>query len=239
LNLRRNDVRFSASISLREVLREGQLQIQRGLREAFVIDGTGEIRARGERSYLFDFEELSPAEINAALTNGIYVIEDWQNNEFRAVVTLSGYVDRFLYVSREVDGQILQLLDETQETARFYQQQESERGRRLFEFGLVYIGFAVILILAAVWLGLFFAERLSRPIGRLAGAAQRVGSGNLDVQVPEQAGDDEIAMLGRYFNQMTRQLNGQRETLLENNRQIERRRRMFDSVLSSVTSGPR
>jgi two-component system nitrogen regulation sensor histidine kinase NtrY len=44
-------------------------------------------------------------------------------------------------------------------------------------------------------------------------------------------------MLGRYFNQMTRQLSGQRETLLDNTRQIERRRRLFDSVLSSVTSG--
>ncbi len=44
-------------------------------------------------------------------------------------------------------------------------------------------------------------------------------------------------MLGRYFNQMTRQLKVQRETLLDNTRQIERRRRLFDSVLTSVTSG--
>ena len=57
------------------------------------------------------------------------------------------------------------------------------------------------------------------------------------MQVPAEEGDDEIAMLGRYFNQMTRQLKGQRETLLDNTRQIERRRRLFDSVLSSVTSG--
>ncbi|MGC1488501.1 MAG: ATP-binding protein, partial [Albidovulum sp.] len=47
----------------------------------------------------------------------------------------------------------------------------------------------------------------------------------------------EIAELGRYFNQMTKQLKGQRNTLLDNTRQIERRRRLFDSVLSSVTSG--
>ena len=35
---------------MRLLLQQGQRQIQRGLREAFVIDGTGEIRARGERS---------------------------------------------------------------------------------------------------------------------------------------------------------------------------------------------
>src|SRR5690606_6669414 len=118
-----------------------------------------------------------------------------------------------------------------------YQQLESSRGRVLFEFGLVYIGFALILVLAAIWMGLWFAERLSRPVGRLAGAAQRVGAGDLDVQVTEEEGDDEIAMLGRLFNQMTRQLKGQRQALIDSHRQTEARRRQFDSVLSSVTSG--
>ena len=133
--------------------------------------------------------------------------------------------------SRNVDGDILNLLDDTKETAHFYQQRESERGRVLFEFGLLYLGFAVILVLAAIWLGMWFAERLSRPVGRLASAAQRVGDGDLDVQVREEDGDDEIAMLSTYFNKMTRELKGQRERLLSNTQQIERRRRLFDSVL--------
>jgi two-component system nitrogen regulation sensor histidine kinase NtrY len=228
---------FMTDADVRRVLAQGQAQIQRGLREAYVIDGTGEIRARGDRSYLFDFEKPAAQQISDATKTDLLIIEDWENNEFRALVRLTAFVDRFLYVSRAVDGDLLSLLDETKETAKFYQQLESERGRVLFEFGLIYLGFAVILILAAIWLGLWFAERLSRPVGRLTGAAQRVGAGDLDVQVVEEDGDDEIAMLGRYFNQMTKQLKVQRETLLESTRQIERRRRLFDSVLSSVTSG--
>ncbi len=237
LNQARNVSFFMNDAELRVVLTQGQGQIQRGLREAYVLDGTGDIRARGERSYLFDFEQPSATEFIQANQDGVLIIQDWDNNEFRALVPLENYVDRFLYVSRDVDGEILSLLDETQETIRLYQQLESERGRVLFEFGLLYLAFAVILVLAAIWLGLWFAERLSRPVGRLTGAAQRVGTGDLDVQVIEDDGDDEIAMLGRYFNQMTRQLKGQREKLLENTHQIERRRRLFDSVLSSVTSG--
>ena len=228
---------FMNDAELRQVLAQAQPQIQRGLREAYVIDGTGDIRARGERSYLFDFEHPDHDQIAEASENSPLIIQDWDNNEFRALVRLDAFVDRFLYVSRQVDGEILNLLDDTKETIRLYRQLESERGRVLFEFGLLYLGFAVILILAAIWLGLWFAERLSRPVGRLTMAAQRVGAGDLDVQVLEDDGDDEIGMLGRYFNQMTRQLKGQRETLLDNTRQIERRRRMFDSVLSSVTSG--
>lgn len=237
LNLTRNATFFLSDGNLRELLTQGQVQIQRGLREAYVIDGSRSLRARGERSYLFDFEEPTQANISAADLGKVVVIPDWDNDEFRALFKLSAFVDRYLYVSRRVDGDILNLLDDTQETATLYHQLESERGTILFEFGLLYIGFAVILILAAIWLGLWFAERLSRPIGRLAAAAQQVGTGDMDVQVIEEEGDDEIAMMGRYFNQMTRQLKGQRATLLENTGQIERRRRLFDSVLSSVASG--
>lgn len=222
---------------LRQILSSGQRNIQRGLREAFVIDGTGEIRARGERSYLFDYEQPSAEQIARALDGETVIIQDWENNEFRALMPIETFVDRLLYVSRNVDGAILNLLDETQETARYYKQRESERGRVLFEFGLVYLGFAVILILAAIWLGLWFAERLSLPVGRLTSAAQRVGEGDLETQVRESNSDDEIASLGRYFNQMTRQLKGQRDTLLASTEQIEARRRLFDSVLGSVSSG--
>ena len=230
-------VRNAQPVGDREVLTDGQLQVQRGLREAYLVDGTGELRARGDRSYLFDFEQPLPKEILDAKAEGFLIIEDWANNEFRALVPLSSFVDRYLYISRDVDGEILSLLDETQETVRLYQQLESERGRVVFEFGLIYLGFALILILAAIWMGFWFAERLSGPIGRLTGAAQRVGTGDLDVQVLEEDGDDEIAMLGRYFNQMIKQLKRQRKSLVDNNNQIERRRRLFDSVLGSVTSG--
>ena len=237
LNRTREATFFLSDSDLRQLLTQGQTQIQRGLREAYVIDGAGEIRARGERSYLFDFERPSEDEILRARSGDTVLIEDWANNEFRALIALPAFTDRLLYVSRNVDGQILNLLDETRATVALYQQLEASRGRVLFEFGLVYVGFALLLVLAAIWMGLWFAERLSRPVGRLAGAAQRVGAGDLEVQVVEEEGDDEIAMLGRVFNQMTRQLNTQRQALMDSHRATERRRRLFDSVLSSVTSG--
>jgi two-component system nitrogen regulation sensor histidine kinase NtrY len=237
LNVTKQSTFFLDDDQLRPLLTEGQAAIQRGLKEAYLTDGTGVLQTRGERSYLFGFEALTADEIARAKAGETVLIDDWQNNELRALVFLTAYVDRFLYVSREVDGNILSLLDETRETVSLYQQLEAERGRLLFEFGLLYLGFALILILAAIWLGLWFAERLSRPIGRLAGAAQRVGSGDLNVQIIEEEGDDEIAMMGRLFNQMTRQLKGQRDALVDSNVETEGRRRLFDSVLSSVTAG--
>ncbi|MCA8878446.1 MAG: PAS domain-containing sensor histidine kinase [Rhodobacteraceae bacterium] len=237
LNAQSNDSFLMTDGDFRVLLAQGQVQIQRGLKEAYVIDGTAAIRARGERSYLFDYEAPTTPEIEKAHTGQVVVIPDWSNNELRALVALNAFGDRYLLVSRSVNGDLMNLLGDAEETALFYQQLERERGRMLFEFGLLYLGFAVMLILAAIWLGLWFAERLARPVGRLAAAAQRVGDGDLDVRVREEKGDDEIAVLGRAFNQMIRQLRRQRQSLLDTNRQVEERRRLFDSVLSSVTAG--
>lgn len=166
LNLRRQATNIFTEGDLRELLSQGQGLVQRGLREAFVIDGAGDLRSRGERSYLFDFEEPASADLALAQAGETVLIEDWDNNEFRALVHLDAFVDRYLYVSRVVDGDILKLLDDTRETVGLYQQLEATRGKVLFEFGLVYLGFALILVLAAIWLGLSIAEGLSRPIGR-------------------------------------------------------------------------
>ena len=184
---------------LRDLLTRGQQQMQRALTKAYVIDGDGQLRARGDRSYLFWYTSPSPEDIARARTGEVVIIQDWENNEFWALLQMTSFADHFLYVSRNVDGKILSLLDDTQETVRLYQQLEADRGRLLFEFALVYIGFALVVILAAMWTGLWFAERLARPVGRLAGAAERVGQGDLDVRVREEQGDDEIALLGAHL----------------------------------------
>ena len=232
---RRSQVRFDPQ-ALRETLSQEQQGIQRGLREAFIINSQGELILRGHRSYLFDYEKPDLGQIDAAIKS-VVLIEDWQNNELRALAYLAGFPDYYLLVSRQVDGNLLALLDETQATAKLYQQLEQDASKQLFEFALLYLAFAILLIVSSIWLALLFAERLSRPIGRLAGAAQRVGEGKFDTRVIEEDGEDELSLLSKYFNQMTGQLKVQRDALVENTNQIERRRRLFDSVLSSVTSG--
>ncbi len=228
---------FVGAGEMRDALSRGQDTMQKTMAEAFVINGVSEIVARGTRSYLFDYEAPNQDQILRVKAGETVLIEDWENSEFRALMPLAGYSDRYLYVTRDVNGDILSLLDETKATVILYQQLESDRGRLVFEFALIYLGFAVVVILAAMWLGLWFAEKLSRPVGRLASAVQRVAGGDLNVRVREEKGDDEIAMLGRVFNRMTRQLRSQRDTLVSVNETTEQQRRLFDSVLSSVTAG--
>ena len=234
-NFRKNK-NFIEDDELRNELASRQLALQRGLKEAFILNGEGNIELRGERSYLFGFEKPTQQQIQEAIRD-IVLISDFNNNELRALTFLNGFDESYLYVTRQVDGTLFNLLDETQKTAVLYQQMESDRTAYLLNFAVLYFALALLLIVSSVLFALWFAERLSKPIGRLAAAAKRVGAGELTTQVIEDDGDDEIAQLGRYFNQMTKQLKRQRDTLVDNTEQIEERRRLFDSVLSSVTSG--
>ena len=75
---------------LRELLTRGQAQMQRALPKAYVIDGDGELRARGERSYLVRLRRRRrPRTSTAADAGEVVVIEDWANNEFRALLRLA------------------------------------------------------------------------------------------------------------------------------------------------------
>ena len=228
---------FVSDSDVRIQLMNSQKLVRRGLKEAYIIDGNANLRSRGDLSYLFGYEKPSLKNMEFAENFEILVIEDWANNEFRGLLRLKAYIDKYLYISKSVDGNILNLLDKTVASAETYNQMESQREKILWYYGLLYLGFATFVILSSIWLGMQFAERLSKPVGRLAGAAQRVGAGDFDVKVIEEAGDDEIAMLSRVFNRMTKQVKRQRDDLITANDITERRRRLFDSVLSSVTAG--
>ena len=228
---------FVSDSDLRLQLISYQNLIQRGLKEAYIIDENANLRSRGELSYLFGYEEPNQEAMDSAKTGDLFIIEDWPNNEFRGLIKLESFADKYLYISRVVDGNILNLLDKTMESAITYNTMEAQREKILWSYGLLYFGFATFVILFSILLGMLFAERLSRPVGRLAGAAQRLGAGDFDVQVIEEKGDDEIAMLSRVFNHMTKQVKRQRDDLITANDYTERRRRLFDSVLSGVTAG--
>jgi two-component system nitrogen regulation sensor histidine kinase NtrY len=95
----------------------------------------------------------------------------------------------------------------------------------------------MLILLAAVWLGLWAASRIVRPIGRLAGAAERVSRGDLRVRVEVGKGDDEIGSLSETFNRMTSELEARRQELMDANLQLDARRRFTEAMLAGVSAG--
>ncbi len=214
-----------------------QQALLRELPEAYIFSSQKEILARGEFSYLFNFEPPTDEQMSRARSGEVVVMQDELNNEIRALVYLTNLFDAFLYVSRDVQGDVLKLLDETQATVQLYERLERERDGVVFSFALIYLGFAMLIILSAILLGLWFAEHLARPVGRLTAAAESIGSGDLDVRVKEKKGDDEITRLSHIFNRMAEQLKGQRDALIAAKEDSEMRRHFIEAVLSGVSAG--
>ena len=209
---------FLSDGDLRKILNVNK---QEGISKSFLINYSGILKVRGDRSYLFDFKPVTDYDVLVAKNEGISVIEDLENNEFRAIVFMEAFPDRLLYVTRNVDGEVLSLLDQTKETVVLYDKIEKREGQLLFEFGQLYLGFSIVLILSAIWFALWIAERLTRPVSNLVAAVAKVADGDLTVEVSEEKGKDEVAILGKVFNKMTRQIKKQRDSLLLINSKTE------------------
>jgi signal transduction histidine kinase len=72
-------------------------------------------------------------------------------------------------------------------------------------------------IVLSIVMSLWIAARVSKPIERLARAAEEVAGGNWEAQVPE-GGRDELSVLAQSFNHMTSQLSSQRDRLVQTER---------------------
>jgi two-component system, NtrC family, nitrogen regulation sensor histidine kinase NtrY len=87
----------------------------------------------------------------------------------------------------------------------------------------------LFILFFAVWVALFLARQISAPVTALLEAARAVRGGDLSYQVKVNA-TDELATLVRAFNEMTRDLEANRN-------ELERRRRFIEAVLESIPSG--
>ncbi|MDX1648732.1 MAG: HAMP domain-containing protein, partial [Myxococcota bacterium] len=109
-------------------------------------------------------------------------------------------------------------------------------GRVAGVYQLVLLLFSLVIVLFALWWGLRMAKGVTGPIRALAEGTQKVARGDLDVVVEAQS-DDEIGLLVRSFNQMTRDLREALSGLERTNAELDQRRRTMEIVLRNVDAG--
>jgi two-component system nitrogen regulation sensor histidine kinase NtrY len=154
-----------------------------------------------------------------------------------AIVKLRGYDDTYLFVARPVNAEVLEFMRLTDENVTEYRQYESNRLVFQITFTIMYLGLALVLLLAALWIGIALANRFVDPIRNLMIASSRVSSGDLDVQVPVQPGKGDLRDLSNRFNTMTRQLKTQHVALVQANETNEKRRQFTEAVVEGVSAG--
>lgn len=155
----------------------------------------------------------------------------------QALVMLDIAPGLILQIGRPVDSGVLEHMRATERAFQAYDQLDRNRSGLQITFAMIFAIAALLVLMAAVLIGLVLANQIARPIARLINAAERVRGGDLSVKVEEGPQNDEVASLSRAFNRMTNQLAAQRSELMEAYRQIDERRRFTETVLSGVSAG--
>ena len=181
--------------------------------------------------------KIAPGALQAAQTGEVPVLSNGADTEVRALVQLNSTPPLMLMIDRPVDPNILAHMHQTEDAVAQYERLDANRANLQVTFALIFALVALLVLAAAVSTGLFLANQIARPVGWLMQAAERVRGGDLAVQVPEIASDDELAGLSRAFNRMTSQLAAQRAELMSAYSQIDERRRFTETVLSGVSAG--
>ncbi|MDA1101213.1 MAG: PAS domain-containing sensor histidine kinase [Proteobacteria bacterium] len=210
---------------------------RRALSEATVFNSSGLVLGRTYLSVSAAFDELPLDRIEAASRSDPVIFESDRDDQVRALVRLDGFLDAYLYVARFVDPVVLNHVETTRAVFREYQALEGARTDIQLTSALIFIVVALLLLMAAIWLGLTFANRLVGPIRGLMVAAERIRDGDLTTRVEEGDDRDEIGSLSRAFNRMAGQLAEQRAELMAANQRMDRRRRFTEGVLSGVSAG--
>ena len=160
-----------------------------------------------------------------------------EENYVAAIIRLRAFTDIFLYVVRQIDPFVVAQLHQVEASAAEYAEIEARRLGLQVNFALIFAVIALTILMAAILIGLNFANWLVTPIRRLMSAANIVSTGDLHVQVPVLRSEGDLAQLGETFNKMTQELRTQRDELVNASGLIDSRRRFIEAVLSSASAG--
>ncbi len=168
-----------------------------------------------------EIEELHAlAEVERAIQRILTLLDD-----FAREGAPETYSERWRELTRVLDGEIdkdfksmmTALLEgEVEELV----ETREEVSRDLVLYTAAAAVFTLIALVAITVIAMMLSRRLGRPVSALVAGAERFSEGDLNHRVRED-GTDEIAQMGRAFNQMAERLYRQRLDLSTQNEQLE------------------
>ncbi len=194
-------------------------KILRRIDDIYLIDSLGNILLSDVRDITEEF--IIPADENydQALEGKPVFISGSLENKTTVMTKLTSLVDTYLYISRNIDPEILRYLNETEQAVSFYYSIENSQTGIKVTFAIIYIIVVTLLLFLSTSIAITFASRLTKPIINLIGASDSISRGNLDVKVPEALEtDEEFKQLNQNFNLMIERLKEQQDKLLINER---------------------
>jgi len=216
-----------------------KIAYERSLTELIIFDDENNIIAESELSFLFkssvrlELLKLSKSSSRPAM--------NYSSNELEKIISVIAPINisakHYIYLSKFKNLKVINDINLLRNAVNNYKSVENKKEGLHITFTMIFIVVAVLLMFVAILMGLNFANGLVTPITNLANAAERVSLGDLKVRVPDNSNKDEIADLSKIFNKMTEQLENQRHELITSNKELVRRIRFTETVLTGVTAG--
>ena len=201
-----NQKRFKTIMNSEKILRR--------IDDVYLIDSLGNILISNVRDITDEFIVPSDEDFDQALEGKPVFISNNLENKTAVMTKLLSLVDTYLYISRNIDSEILRYLNETEQAVNFYYSVENSQTGIKVTFAIIYIILVTLLLFLSTSIAITFASKLTKPIINLIGASEAISKGALDIKVPNIESDDEFKQLNNNFNSMIDRLKKQQDKLL-------------------------
>jgi two-component system, NtrC family, nitrogen regulation sensor histidine kinase NtrY len=201
-----NQKRFKTIMNSEKILRR--------IDDVYLIDSLGNILISNARDITDEFIVPSDEDFDQALEGKPVFISNNLENKTTVMTKLLSLVDTYLYISRNIDSEILRYLNETEQAVSFYYSVENSQTGIKVTFAIIYIILVTLLLFLSTSIAITFASKLTKPIINLIGASEAISKGDLDIKVPNIESDDEFKQLNNNFNSMIDRLKKQQDKLL-------------------------
>jgi len=201
---------YSSPARFKNIVRSEK--ILRRIDDIFLIDGSSNI-IFSDTDDVRKFIKPSDQELNIAIDVPVLITNDIENKT-SSMIKLNSLIDTYLYISRNVDSEIINYLKETEQAVDFYYTIENKQLGIKITFAIIYILVVSLLLFISIIIAITFADRLTKPIINLITASANISKGVLDSKVPEIEADEEFITLNKNFNIMIERLKRQQDKLL-------------------------
>lgn len=194
--------------------------------------------AESKFNFSSPFSNLPKNALKEAEVNKIVVMNTDDNiDKVRALVKLSFLPNCYLLVARTVDVKVLNHMINTKGAASEYERLKGRLSSIEVQFLVIFVIMSLLLLLAAIWLGVMLSSALIKPLNKLVNATKQIAEGNFDINILVKNNNDEISVLSKAFNAMAVELENQRKNLIVANIEIEAKHHFSETILSGVSAG--
>ena len=189
----------------------------RELTEAFIFKKEGAVLAKAGFTISTTPDLITEYELFEA-DSGKIIFTSKRKDRVRALIKLKKIQNTYLSIGRFIDPKIMSQIQIVKDESMAYKKLFEQRKKLETNFYMFFIFISLLILLISILVGLLFADTLIKPIADLIKTSNLIKSGNFSVKVPQISSKDEMSLLIKTFNEMTKKLKSQRVELQKRER---------------------